>query len=47
METEEQLATVRRLGCDLVQGYLLGRPIPAEDVDRLLGIDADAVGASC
>ncbi len=36
VETEEQLATVRRLGCDLVQGYLLGRPMPAAEVDRLL-----------
>ncbi len=36
VETDEQLATVRRLGCDLVQGYLLGRPMPAAEVDRLL-----------
>lgn len=36
VETAEQLATVRRLGCDLVQGYLLGRPMPADEVDRLL-----------
>ncbi len=36
VETDEQLATVRRLGCDLVQGYLLGRPMPAEEIDRLL-----------
>ena len=26
VETAEQLAVVRRLGCDLVQGYLLARP---------------------
>jgi diguanylate cyclase (GGDEF)-like protein len=36
IETEEQLAAVRRLGCDYGQGYLLGRPQPAEDVAKLL-----------
>jgi EAL domain-containing protein (putative c-di-GMP-specific phosphodiesterase class I) len=29
VETPEQLTRVRRLGCDLAQGYLLGRPAPA------------------
>ena len=28
VETEEQLDAVTRLGCDAVQGYLLGRPGP-------------------
>ncbi len=28
VETEEQLDTLRRLGCTLVQGYLTGRPMP-------------------
>ncbi|MCW2777689.1 MAG: hypothetical protein JWN17_1414 [Frankiales bacterium] len=36
VETVEELATLRRLGCDLVQGYLLGRPMPARDVGRYL-----------
>jgi diguanylate cyclase (GGDEF)-like protein len=36
VETDDQLATVRRLGCDLFQGYLNGRPMTADDVDRLL-----------
>ena len=26
-----QLQAVRDLGCDLAQGYLLGRPMPAPD----------------
>jgi EAL domain-containing protein (putative c-di-GMP-specific phosphodiesterase class I) len=29
VETEEQLAFVARLGCDLAQGYLLGRALPS------------------
>ena len=40
VETNEQLAAVRRLGCDVAQGYLLGRPMPAEDIDRLLASPA-------
>ena len=28
VETEAQLARLRALGCDYVQGYLLGRPAP-------------------
>ena len=30
VETEAQLDTLRRLGCNLVQGYLTGRPMPEE-----------------
>ena len=28
VETREQLEQLRRIGCDSVQGYLLGRPVP-------------------
>jgi EAL domain-containing protein (putative c-di-GMP-specific phosphodiesterase class I) len=28
VETEEQLRLVREAGCETVQGYLLGRPMP-------------------
>jgi diguanylate cyclase (GGDEF)-like protein/PAS domain S-box-containing protein len=36
VETEEQLVFLREEGCDFVQGYLLGRPVPAEEFERLL-----------
>ena len=29
VETDEQYAIVRRIGCDLVQGYFIARPMPA------------------
>ncbi|HZE90722.1 MAG TPA: EAL domain-containing protein [Rhizobacter sp.] len=36
VETEAQLATLRAMGCDDVQGYLLARPMPADEAERLL-----------
>ena len=36
VETAEQLARVRALGCDLAQGWLLGRPGPATTVPSAL-----------
>jgi diguanylate cyclase (GGDEF)-like protein/PAS domain S-box-containing protein len=34
VETEEQLAALRRLGCDGAQGYLLGRPTEAREIEQ-------------
>ncbi|HEY2705006.1 MAG TPA: EAL domain-containing protein [Candidatus Dormibacteraeota bacterium] len=31
VETEQQLDLLRTLGCDMVQGYHLGRPLPADE----------------
>jgi hypothetical protein len=36
VETAEQQRLLERQGCDRMQGYFLGRPMPADDlVDRL------------
>jgi diguanylate cyclase (GGDEF)-like protein/PAS domain S-box-containing protein len=35
VETDEQLATLKELGCDLAQGYLFTRPLPPEEARRL------------
>ena len=45
IETGEQLAALRQLGCDQVQGFLLGRPLPRAETARLLHDiwEADAV----
>lgn len=37
VETEAQLEFLMQQGCDLAQGYYFSRPIPAEEVDTLLG----------
>jgi len=36
VETAEQLSLLRDLGCDEAQGYLLGRPMPAADLQARL-----------
>ncbi|MGE9550286.1 EAL domain-containing protein [Erwinia amylovora] len=35
VETQEQQAFLTSLGCDSLQGYLLGRPVPADKVPEL------------
>ncbi len=36
VESAEQLEYLRRMGCDLVQGYHLARPVPPEDMPVFL-----------
>jgi diguanylate cyclase (GGDEF)-like protein/PAS domain S-box-containing protein len=36
VETPEQLAFLKEQDCDQVQGYLLGRPVPAEQIREVL-----------
>jgi diguanylate cyclase (GGDEF)-like protein len=45
VETDEQLALIAsEASIDEVQGYLLGRPLPAADIRRLLGAMTPAAG---
>jgi EAL domain-containing protein (putative c-di-GMP-specific phosphodiesterase class I) len=45
VETPTQLASLLALGCDTIQGFLFSRPLPAEEMQRLLtdGFDGAAV----
>ncbi len=52
VETVEHLRMVREAGCDMVQGWLLGHPMPADEVPRWVrrvdaaGGDACAIAAA-
>jgi diguanylate cyclase len=37
VETEDQLAILAGKGCDMIQGYLLGRPVSAEEFTNKIG----------
>jgi EAL domain-containing protein (putative c-di-GMP-specific phosphodiesterase class I) len=40
VETEDQASRLHALGCDEAQGYLFSRPLPADEVARLLDTQA-------
>jgi diguanylate cyclase (GGDEF)-like protein/PAS domain S-box-containing protein len=41
VETESQKTIMRAIGCDFIQGYLVSKPIPAEDVTSLLWLPGE------
>ncbi|HMV63201.1 MAG TPA: EAL domain-containing protein [Rhodocyclaceae bacterium] len=41
VETAAQLGALRQRGCHLIQGYLFARPMPVDDLQRLLRDGAD------
>lgn len=36
VETQEQLDYMQKIGCNVIQGYLLGKPMPPEEMEQLL-----------
>ena len=45
VETQDELALVRNLGCSLVQGYIFGKPMPAEEARELAAKGSASVPA--
>ena len=46
VESDEQVDVLRQHGCNQVQGYLLGSPMPAEDIRFMLASHALAPALS-
>ena len=42
VETQQQIEILRNMGCDEIQGYYLGRPMPSDQMALLLGQDRTA-----
>ena len=36
VEEPEQIETLREIGCDFIQGFIWGRPLPAEEAEKLV-----------
>jgi len=43
IEETEELATAADLGFDLAQGYLLGRPLPSDEAERIIAADSSVL----
>jgi diguanylate cyclase (GGDEF)-like protein/PAS domain S-box-containing protein len=43
VETEAQLDLLKKLKCDYAQGYLLGKPLPANEITKLLVNEKDSI----
>lgn len=37
IETKEQLSYLKEIGCQLGQGYIFSKPVPAEEIEKMLG----------
>jgi EAL domain-containing protein (putative c-di-GMP-specific phosphodiesterase class I) len=45
VETAEQQELLTRLGCNALQGYLLGSPVPAEQLVGIMPVSSDTASA--
>ncbi len=46
IETEEVAVLLRGLGCDIGQGWLFGRPVPAHRIDALVAVPGGTTGTA-
>ena len=38
VETAEQVSVLKRMGCDIIQGYYFSRPIPADEFEQFIKV---------
>lgn len=43
VETEDQMLTLKELGCDVIQGYYFSRPLPADEFEAFVRDQDDSV----
>ncbi len=36
VESEDQLSTLKEIGCDYIQGYIWGKPMPPEEAEKII-----------
>jgi EAL domain-containing protein (putative c-di-GMP-specific phosphodiesterase class I) len=46
VETQDVWSELRALGCSVAQGYLVGRPVPADELTPLLAERGHRAGAA-
>ncbi|MBQ7202419.1 MAG: EAL domain-containing protein [Eubacterium sp.] len=44
VETEEQVSSLKEIGCDIIQGYYFSKPVPPEEFEKFL---KEKVNADC
>ena len=47
VETDEQFAALKAMGCDIIQGYYFSRPLPADEFEKLIIKSRETEGALC
>jgi diguanylate cyclase (GGDEF)-like protein/PAS domain S-box-containing protein len=45
IEAQDQMTTLQEMGCEMAQGFLVGKPSPAEVAESLLGGERSSMGA--
>ncbi|MBQ7670332.1 MAG: EAL domain-containing protein [Clostridia bacterium] len=47
VETDEQFAALKAMGCDIIQGYYFSRPLPADEFEKLIIKSRETEGVLC
>ena len=47
VETEDEADLIRKLGCNKIQGFHFGRPMPSEDAVKIFGRSKNGEGRKC